>query len=114
MKNALSVAKNETFFRLLRSGDADVLTQMTEACDRLGVVVANLCTLYSPSFILLDGIVPAMCPSFFDNVYAAAAGYLCNEYCLLKANYRRDAAAIGSCLLTIEDRLEEYIFASKG
>lgn len=110
MKNALGISGNETFFNFLNARNADVMREMDEACDRLGVAVANLFTLYSPSFVLLDGIVPAMCPSFFDRVYAATTGYLGSDCNLMKAAYRRDAAAIGACLLSIDSCLEDYLF----
>ena len=112
MKNALDITGTDAFFSRLNARDPAVIREMEEACDRMGVTVANLFTLYSPSFVLLDGIVPAMYPSFFDQVYAATVGYLGTDCSLMKAAYRRDAAAIGACLITIDACLEDYLFGS--
>ena len=110
MKNALGISATDTFFDLLNDRDPNVMREMDEACNRMGVAIANLFTLYAPSFVLLDGIVPARYPDFFDQVYRATVGYLGADCGLMKAAYRRDAAAIGACLLTIDDCLEDYLF----
>ncbi len=110
MKNALGITDTDTFCDRLKENDPDVTAQMEEACDRLALAVSNILTLYIPSFVLLDGIVVEMCPHFFDRVYEKTKGYLGTDCNLMKSNYRRDAAAIGACLLTVDDNLEDYLF----
>ena len=100
----------EAFFSLFAAGDPLANRVMDEACDRMGLAISNLFTLYNPAFVLLDGIVTAQCPAFFDRVHAAAVSYSNGECNLLKSNYRKDAAAIGACLLTIDANLENYLF----
>ncbi len=83
---------------------------MQEACHYLGIAIANLFTLSAPSFILLDGLVTEQVPGFYEAVLENTAKYLHADCKLLKAHYRRDAAAVGACMLTIDKRLEEILF----
>ena len=98
------------FIFQLEAQEPNAKDVMNRACKYLGIAIANLFTLSDPDYILLDGVVPAQIPSYYDLVLSYARSYLNTDCKLLKANYRRDAAAIGACLLTIEKRLEEIIF----
>ena len=98
------------FVAQLDAQDAAARDVMDRACKHLGIAIANLFTLSDPDYILLDGVVPAQFPAYYELVLSYAKEYLNGDCKLLKATYRRDAAAIGACLLTIEKRLEEIIF----
>ncbi len=81
-----------------------------DAAFYLGVAISNLQTLFSPSFILLDGIVPNFLNGFYDNVEKYTKEFSNGECSLIKANYEKNAAAIGACLLTIYKQLEDILF----
>lgn len=103
-------ADSDQFLSLLAANDERATEIMHIACQYLGIAIANLFTLSAPSFILLDGIVPAQIPNFYDEVLAATKEYLNADCNLLRANYRREAASIGACMLTIEKMLEDILF----
>ena len=113
MKQAYFQSPNvdsDQFLSLLSANDGRATEIMHTACQYLGIAIANLFTLSAPSFILLDGIVPAQIPSFYDKVLAATKEYLNADCNLLRANYRREAASVGACMLTVEKTLEEILF----
>ena len=94
----------------LAAQDKIATAVMDEACRYLGIAVANLFTLFDVDSILIDGLVPAKIPSYYERTQSYTRSYLNADCNLLQASYKRDAAAIGACLLTIEKRLEEIIF----
>ena len=100
----------EDFPMAIAAQDKIANAVMDEACRYLGIAVSNLFTLFDVDSILIDGLVPAQLPHYFERTQEYATSYLNANCNLLKASYKRDAAAIGACLLTIEKRLEEIIF----
>lgn len=80
------------------------------ATDRLGVALANLHTLYNPSFLLVDGVACAKIPAFFEDLKNAVERYLNAPCNVLLADYKHNSAAIGAAMLTIENHLEELLF----
>ena len=112
MKNACSPAAEtaEQFFARLNKGDPQARNAVAQAARYLGIAIANLFTLSSPDFILLDGIVTVQIPDFFDAVRHVTVSQLQADCNLLRSVYRRDAAAIGACMLTVDKRIEEILF----
>ena len=112
MKNACTPAVEtaEQFFSLLCAKDTNAIKIADQAARYLGIAIANLFTLSSPEFILLDGIVTVQLPDFFDAVKAVTVSHLQDDCNLLRSVYSRDAAAIGACMLTIDKQLENILF----
>ncbi|MBR2019194.1 MAG: ROK family protein [Clostridia bacterium] len=100
----------EEFPIALAAQDEIANAVMDEACRYLGIAVANLFTLFDVDSILIDGLVPAQLPRYYERTQDYARAYLNADCNLLQSSYKRDAAAIGACLLTTEKRLEEIIF----
>ena len=72
--------------------------------------VYNLYAVLSPDFILLDGKSVDEIPNFFEQVLASLTLITDIEVPLIKARYKRDAAAIGACLLSKEKVFETVLF----
>ena len=91
---------------------ADMLAHeiLQDATKRLGVAIANLFTLSAPEFILLDGGLFAQFPAIFQEIEKSARESLTDDCNLLFASYKREAPAIGACLITIEKTTEEILF----
>ncbi len=102
---------SDEMLRWLQLNGENALKIREQATSYLGMAIANLFTLFSPSFILIDGIVADKIDGFYDEIKEKTKEFLHADDCpLFKARHKRDAAAIGACLLTIEKRLEEIIF----
>ncbi|MBQ8685440.1 MAG: ROK family protein [Clostridia bacterium] len=102
--------KAASFPEKLRTGDGLAQAVLREACDRLGVAIANLFTLSAPEFILLDGGLFAQAPYCFDEIEKNTRARLADDCNLLFAAYTREAPAIGACLITVEKTTEEILF----
>lgn len=99
------------FLTALQRGDEYANTVCKEAAYYLGVAVTNLYTLFSPSFILLDGYAFFAIPSFFEDVKKNAENCL-NQPCpLVQARYEKAAPAIGAAYLTIDKIIEGVLFS---
>ncbi len=99
-----------SFTQKLQSGDAQAQALLSDATAYLGVSIANLFTLSSPEFILLDGALFAKFRQCFSNVKRHAVSALNDDCNLLLAHYKKEAPAVGACLLTIENNAEEILF----
>lgn len=112
MKTACTprVETTEQFFALLCEENARARAIADQAAHYLGIAIANLFTLSSPEFILLDGIVTVQLPDFFESVRQVTASQLQSDCNLLRSVYCRDAAAIGACMLTVDKQVEEILF----
>ena len=101
----------EDIIGLLKTDNENIRDIREKATSYLGMAIANLFTLFSPSFILIDGIAADKIDGFYDEIKCKTKEFLHTEECpLFKALHKRDAAAIGACLLTIEKRLEDFVF----
>lgn len=110
MKRLLDDDKKD-IIGLLNKKEKTLTPIREQATSYLGMSIANLFTLFSPSFILIDGIAADKIDGFYDEIKERTEEFLGNGNCpLFKARHKRDAAAIGASLLTIEKRLEEIIF----
>ncbi len=98
------------FLTLLKNNDARIAAVVHTATAHLGVALANLFTLAAPEFILLDGAMFSYAPHCFAEIAQKTESSLCDECCLLLASYKKEAPAIGACLLTIEKITEEILF----
>lgn len=81
-----------------------------EATVYLGIAVANLFTLLTPSFILLDGAAFNLLPDFFKDVKKETERYGSANYELLEATYKKDAPALGAIYMTVDKIAEEILF----
>ena len=104
------VGANEDFAEKLAVQDGTTVEILKEATDRLGVSIANLFTLSSPEFILLDGVLLSIAPYCFDEIKKNTEKRLNDSCNLLLAQYKREAPAVGACLLTTEKNAEEILF----
>jgi predicted NBD/HSP70 family sugar kinase len=101
---------DKDFCEKLTIQDGATAEILQEATDRLGVSIANLFTLSSPEFILLDGVLLSLAPYCFEEIKKNTEKRL-NDTCnLLLAQYKREAPAVGACLLTTEKNAEEILF----
>ena len=113
MKNIYNPDENfssEKFISLILAGDKKATEIMEQASIYLGLSIANLFTLYDPEFILVDGKAIVRLPVFFELIAKNVGSFCDNKFNLLKAIYRKDAAAIGAAMLTIDKQLEEVLF----
>ena len=76
----------------------------------LGIAIANLFTLSSPEFVLLDGALLAIAPHCFNEIDKSVKDYSDEPYNLLCAVYKKEAPAIGACLITLENNTEKLLF----
>ena len=116
MKNLYSRHKNissEEFIALALAGEREAAEILQQAGVYLGLTVANLFTLYDPEFILIDGKAIVRLPEFFAAIEQNAKNFSDGEFNLLQAVYRKDAAAIGAAMLTIDKQLENILFSEK-
>lgn len=116
MKNLYSRHKNissEEFIALALAGEREAAEILQQAGVYLGLTVANLFTLYDPEFILIDGKAIVRLPEFFAAIEQNAKNFSDVEFNLLQAVYRKDAAAIGAAMLTIDKQLENILFSEK-
>ena len=102
--------QNGDFLTLLKNEDERINAVLHTATDHLGVALANLFTLSAPEFILLDGALFSYAPYCFAEIAEKTENSLCDECSLLLAAYKKEAPAIGACLLTIEKITEEILF----
>lgn len=110
MKRLLGEEKEDIIPRLNAKSER-IVSLREQATSYLGMSIANLFTLFSPSFILIDGIAADKIDGFYEEIKAKTEDFLGATGCpLFKAKHQPSAAAIGACLLTIEKRLEEIIF----
>ncbi len=98
------------FLDAFRNGDIIAYEILQDATKRLGVAIANLFTLSAPEFILLDGGLFAQFPLLFSEIEKSTRESLTDDCNLLFASYKREAPAIGACLVTIEKTTEEILF----
>ena len=98
------------FLEGIRSGEKEAEEILKSAAACLGVSIANLFTLSSPEFILLDGILFSQAPYFFDMIKENTVAQLKDECELLFASYKSETPAIGACLITAEKNAEEILF----
>ena len=76
----------------------------------LGIAIANLFTLSAPEFVLLDGALLAIAPHCFTEIDKSVQAYSNEPYNLLCASYKKEAPAIGACLITLENNTETLLF----
>ena len=98
------------FLDAFKHGDMLAHEILQGATKRLGVAIANLFTLSAPEFILLDGGLFAQFPAIFQEIEKSTRENLTDDCNLLFASYKREAPAIGACLITIEKTTEEILF----
>lgn len=108
--NRLIGGEKEDVIELLNARAKDVAPIREQATDYLSTSIANLFTLFSPSFILIDGLAADKIEGFYDEIKSKTEILLSAPTPLFKARHKRDAAAIGAALLTIEKRLEDILF----
>lgn len=95
---------------LLNNPDCEANKIMHQASVYLGISISNLFTLYSPDFILLDGIAISRVDRFYNEIQEQTRRHG-NEDChLIRATYKQNAASIGASILTIYRNLEEILF----
>lgn len=99
------------FISALQNADSDAVAIYDEGVRNLGIALANLCALFEPSFILLDGYALSLMPDFFEDVRKQAEDFSETEVPLLKACFKREAPAIGAAYLTIDKIIGEVLFA---
>ncbi len=99
-----------TFNESLKSNDTAARQVLKSAAEHLGVALANLFTLSSPEFILLDGVLFSISPEFFEDVKNNVVFSLNDDCNLLFASYKQEAPAVGACLLTIEKNAGDILF----
>ncbi len=99
-----------SFNESLKSNDTAAQQVLKNAAEHLGVALANLFTLSSPEFILLDGVLFSLSPEFFEYVKNNVVFSLNDDCNLLFASYKQEAPAVGACLLTIEKNAGDILF----
>ena len=105
-----SQSQGALFLEKLRANDVIATQILQEATDHLGVAISNLFTLSSPEFILLYGVLLALAPQSFQEIEKKTQEYLTEPCNLLCANYKKEAPAIGACLITLENNTEKILF----
>lgn len=89
----------ETSWKILRMGTT-----------YLGIAIANIFTLSAPEFVLLDGALLSIAPRCFSEIDKSVQAYSNEPYNLLCASYKKEAPAIGACLITLENNTEKLLF----
>lgn len=114
LESYVSIRGLREIYREQKSADCDFITDLKNnqpeaveilknGLDRLSVAIANLFTLSAPEFIMLDGILLTINDSIFEEIAQKTQLRLLENCNLLKANYKRTAPAVGSCLITQEN-----------
>lgn len=100
----------EEFAQKLQENDPLALQILQEGTAHLGIALANLFTLSAPEFVLLDGVLLSLAPSCFAKIQENAQEHAVEPLQLLCANYKKEAPAIGACLITLENNTEKILF----
>lgn len=102
--------ENKDFVNDLQAGIKNAVAVLQEGATHLGIAIGNLFTLSSPEFILLDGVLLALAPNCFAEIEKTAKDCTAETPTLLCANYKKEAPAIGACLITLENNTEKILF----
>lgn len=102
--------EEQDFVQDLQAGKGNALAVLEEGTTHLGIAIGNLFTLSSPEFILLDGVLLALAPNCFAKIEQVAKDCAVETPLLLCANYKKEAPAIGACLITLENNTEKILF----
>ena len=102
--------EEQDFVQDLQAGKENALAVLEEGTTHLGIAIGNLFTLSSPEFILLDGVLLALAPNCFAKIEQVAKDCAVEPPLLLCANYKKEAPAIGACLITLENNTEKILF----
>ncbi len=100
----------KAFSQKLQENDETALEILREGTAHLGLAIANLFTLSASEFILLDGILLTLTPHCFTEIEKSAQAYAFEPCNLLCANYKKEAPAVGACLITLENNTEKLLF----
>lgn len=100
----------EEFIQKLQENDLLANEILQKGTTHLGIAIANLFTLSVPEFILLDGVLLTLAPSCFAEIEKKAQAHAVEPLHLLCANYKKEAPAIGACLITLENNTEKILF----
>lgn len=100
----------EDFIQKLQENDPFANGILQDGTTHLGIAIANLFTLSSPEFVLLDGVLLSLAPNCFTQIQEKAQAYAVEPLHLLCANYKKEAPAIGACLITLENNTEKILF----
>ncbi len=98
------------FIKNLNKKEEDAIKIFEQATTLLGLSIANLFILSSPQFILLDGVLLTLVPDCFSKIKKSVQKFTPDSFHLLCANYRKDAPAIGACLITLNNNTEKLLF----
>lgn len=102
--------KESDFTQKLQENEKTAWNVLRMGTTYLGIAIANLFTLSSPEFILLDGALLAIAPDCFTEIDKSVQAYSSEPYNLFCANYKKEAPAIGACLITLENNTEKLLF----
>ena len=98
------------FTQKLREHEETAWNVLRVGTTYLGIAIANLFTLSAPEFVLLDGALLTIVPHCFTEIDKSVREHSNDSYNLLCANYKKEAPAIGACLITLENNTEELLF----
>jgi len=110
MKEVYEAETGGDFIQNLSENEPRAQRVLQEGMKYLGLAIANLFILSSPEFILLDGALLTLAPRCFADIKKFVQAYAEEEYPLLCAHYKKEAPAVGACLLTLEKNTEALLF----
>ena len=106
----LSGNSEQSFLQKLQTNDAQALQILDEGTQHLAVAISNLFTLSAPQFVLLDGVLLSFAPQLFTQIENKVRFFKGEPCKLLCAHYTKEAPAIGACLITLEEKIQEILF----
>lgn len=110
MREIYAKYSHDDFIEQLNKNNERALEVFNHATEILGVSIANLFTLSSPQFILLDGVLLSLAPNCFSKIQSSVENFALEPCNLLCANYKKEAPAVGACLITLENNTENLLF----
>lgn len=106
----LAAKKGISFLAAMQTNDEQAIRIYNDATLHLSISIANLFSLFSPDYIIVDGLALSQLPRFFDDLKERTDYFLKSSSNLIKANYNQLAPALGVAYLTIDKIIEEVLF----